>query len=623
MGHGTMAGHGLFLGAAAFGVALTLITEGLSLGHHLTPAWLAASWALTGGIGLWVLRGRRLGEPAACATPMPRVVTGAVGAILAVTGAIAVLAPPNTWDSMTYHMSRVAHWSQAGSVAHYPTHVLRQLWLGPWAEFAITHLYLLAGGDRLVNLVQWLAFAACVAGATIVAGELGGGPRARAVAAIACATLPMAIAQASSTQNDLVASFWMLALGYWVLRFRAAPGMSTAVLVGISAGLAGLTKLPVWFLAVPWLLAFMGAAGRLGRRRAICCTVAAGLSAVALNVGHVSRTVPLLERAGPSSPWASPWASPRGGEASHLRLPPVWTMYVNTTVDPRALASNVLRNTALHVGTPSARANAWLEDVVVSAHRAMGFDPNDVRTTFGPEFRVRPFRLHEDFVGNPLHLLAGLTVVVVVWRRREAFGAPVRLWTWMTVASAIMFCAALKWQPWNSRLHLPLFVLAAPLIGVALEGRRRLAVVLATAFGLLALPSLAATWPRELLGPRSVLALPRPAQQFRNHPMLQPVYEAAADVLSTMGCKRVGLVLGGDDWEYPFWPLLRARFGGDPWMEHVLVENVSSRFAAPASDPPCALLIVGRDRDGPVAWRGGTFVERWRWVPVRVYGVEP
>ena len=616
MGHGTMAGHRLFLGAAAFGVALTLITEGLSLGHHLTRAWLAASWGLAMGIGLWALRGRRLGEPAAHATPMPRGVTAAVGAILAVTGAIAVLAPPNAWDSMTYHMPRAAHWSQAASVAHYPTHILRQLWLGPWAEFAITHLYVLAGGDRLVNLVQWLAFAACVVGATIVAGELGGGPRARVVAGIACATLPMAIAQASSTQNDLVASFWMLALGYWVLRFRAAPGVGTAALAGISAGLAGLTKLPVWFLALPWLLALVAIAGQLGRRRAICCLVAAALGAAALNVGHVSRTMPLLEREGPSSP------APPAGEASHLRLPPVWTMYVNRTLDPRALVSNVLRNTTLHLATPSPRVNAGVEAAVIAAHRMMGFDPSDVRTTFGPEFRVRPFMLHEDFVGNPLHLLAGLMAVVVVWRRREAFGAPVRLWIWMTIAGAIMFCAALKWQPWNSRLHLPLFVLAAPLIGVAFEGRRRLAVVLAAAFGLLALPSLAATWPRELLGPKSVLTMPRPAQQFRNHPMLQPVYEAAADVLSTMECRRVGLVLGGDDWEYPFWSLLRARFGEGLWMEHALVQNASGPLAPAAPEALCALLVVDPRLAPTVTWQGRTFVERWQWAPVRVYRPE-
>ena len=164
----TMAGHGLFVGAAAFGAALTLITEALSLGHRLTPVWLGAGWALAAAArarGPSAGRGARRTARSRGRCRCLEATTWALGAILAVTGAIALLAPPNTWDSMTYHMPRVAHWSQAGSVAHYPTHILRQLWLGPWARSSRSlHLYLLTGGDRLANLVQWLAFAGCVAG---------------------------------------------------------------------------------------------------------------------------------------------------------------------------------------------------------------------------------------------------------------------------------------------------------------------------------------------------------------------------------------------------------------------------------------------------------------------------
>src|SRR6185436_4583982 len=153
-------GHRLFLGAALLGVALTLITEGLNLLGGIARGWIVASWAVAFGIGLWARRRPVAGTPPSAPTrPMPRAAFVAVGSILGLTATIALLAPPNNWDSMTYHMPRVAHWAQAGSVAHYPTHILRQLWLGPWAEFGILHLYVLAGGDRLANLVQWLAFA--------------------------------------------------------------------------------------------------------------------------------------------------------------------------------------------------------------------------------------------------------------------------------------------------------------------------------------------------------------------------------------------------------------------------------------------------------------------------------
>ena len=122
--------------------------------------------------------------------------------------------------------------------------------------------------------------------------------------------------------------------------------------------------------------------------------------------------------------------------------------------------------------------NGWVEHAVVAVHRAMGFDPNDGRTTLGPfpAFHVGPFLLHEDFVGNPLHFVAALVAGVIVWRRRGASGAPARLWAALSVASALAFVVVLKWQPWNSRLHLPLFVLACPLIGLAFEagvGSRR------------------------------------------------------------------------------------------------------------------------------------------------------
>jgi hypothetical protein len=617
MGH--RAGHGLFVGTALGGAALVIVTEGLSLGGRLTVPWLVASWGLVGAAALWAFRTRPAGFPLpAPAPPMPRGARGVIGAILALTGAIALLSPPNTWDSMTYHMPRVAHWSQAGAVAHYPTHVLRQLWLGPGAEFAIAHLQVLTGGDRLANLVQWLAFAASVLGSAIVAAELGGGPRARALAAIACATLPMAIAQASSTQNDLVASFWMLALGYWVIRFREVPSATTAAFVGVSVGLAELTKLPVGFVAVPWLVAFVASAARGGGRRAIRCVAVAGLAAVALNLGHVARTVPLLSSEGPP-PSARPAA---GGDV----LPPVFSLYVNTTADPRALVSNVLRNAALHAAMPSDRVNAGLERAIVGVHRVMGFDPNDGRTSLGlgyPAFQVGPLRIHEDFVGNPLHLAAAIVAGALVWRRRAAFGAPVRLWAVMSAAGAVAFCVALKWQPWNSRLHLPLFVLACPLVGVALERHRRLAIACATAFCLLALPSLALTWPRPLLGAYSVVTTPRAAQRFRNHPGLRPAYEAAAGVVGDTGCRRVGLILGWDGWEYPLWTLLRARLDPGLRIEHVLVQNASRRFASPEADAPCALVAVEPGLGDTVSWRGRAFVQRWESGPIRVYAPSP
>jgi len=109
--------------------------------------------------------------------------------VLLLVGLIALLAPPNTFDSMTYHMSRVAHWAHQGSVAPYPTHIVRQITAPPLAEFAILQLQLLSGGDRLANLVQFFALCGCVLNVSLIAARLRAGPRGQILAAVACGVL--------------------------------------------------------------------------------------------------------------------------------------------------------------------------------------------------------------------------------------------------------------------------------------------------------------------------------------------------------------------------------------------------------------------------------------------------
>jgi hypothetical protein len=76
---------------------------------------------------------------------------------IALLGLTAFVAAPNTWDSMTYHLSRVMHWEQNQSLAFYPTSIDRQLHLGPFAEMFILNFQVLAGTDHLANFVQFFA----------------------------------------------------------------------------------------------------------------------------------------------------------------------------------------------------------------------------------------------------------------------------------------------------------------------------------------------------------------------------------------------------------------------------------------------------------------------------------
>jgi len=89
-----------------------------------------------------------------------------------------------------FHMSRVVHWIQNKSVAHYPTHILRQLHQNPWSEFGILQFQILSSSDRLANLVQWFSMVGAVLGVSLIAKRLGADLRGEVFAAVTVATVP-------------------------------------------------------------------------------------------------------------------------------------------------------------------------------------------------------------------------------------------------------------------------------------------------------------------------------------------------------------------------------------------------------------------------------------------------
>ena len=158
----------------------------------------------------------------------------------------------------------------------------------------------------------------------------------------------------------------------------------------------------------------------------------------------------------------------------------------------------------------------------------------------------------------------------------------------------------LRWQPWHSRLHLPLFILGAPLVGVVFE-RLRPAVL---AIGLLLLAGssvyfLTGNTAHHLVGRRSVFIRTWAEQRLRH---AGPAYVGAARFIMSTGCADVGLLLGNNDQEYFLWSTL-ADAGWRGRIEPVLVTNASAS-ARPAGGSrvefrPCAIVRQSPDAPAP------------------------
>src|SRR6202000_1628637 len=92
--------------------------------------------------------------------------------ILLATAVIAYFAAPNNWDSMTYHLSRLMHWTQDKTVASFPTANLRQIDSPPGSSYAAIQFYILSDSDRWVNFIQWFSALGSMIGASLIAARL-------------------------------------------------------------------------------------------------------------------------------------------------------------------------------------------------------------------------------------------------------------------------------------------------------------------------------------------------------------------------------------------------------------------------------------------------------------------
>src|SRR5713101_2033763 len=108
--------------SVVWGVSVSAITELLSLLNAITYFWVLAVWGLVtlAAAVLYFVALHKVKPTVRLKFPRfayPEwLLLLWIGFIIATTGVTGLVAPPNTWDSMTYHMARVVHWIQNHNV---------------------------------------------------------------------------------------------------------------------------------------------------------------------------------------------------------------------------------------------------------------------------------------------------------------------------------------------------------------------------------------------------------------------------------------------------------------------------------------------------------------------------
>ena len=557
-------------------------TELLSAPAILRLPPVAAFWAVATTLAaLWLWRkGDRRGlrrrlRRAGTLGATRRMELAGLSIVLGVVFLIGALSPPNNWESMAYRMMRVAMWLQQGSVAHYATPYLPQLYHAPLGSWHIAHLQLLAGGDRFANAVEWLALVGCAVAASLIAKELKQPFRVQVLAAVLAATLPMALLQGSSTQGNVLAAYWLLCAAWlWVQHLRR-PAWWRLAGCGAAAGFALLAKPTMYVLGPPVALA-LGLYGALACRQPKRTAVAlAAVLAVALavNLGHFARNWELF-----GHPLSVPAVR---GEETHF----------NHRFGVDVLAANLVRNSLLHWGLPWAKFNDALLEAVADV---LGGIPDLPEATLGsPLAKVGiQGRFNEVHAPNLLHywLLAVAAVGLACMRRRALPFTGVALTRYLLAGwllAVITFSGAFAWQRWNTRYDLGIFMLGCPLAATFLaavfrqRGQRAKERYLRVAAGLFLVASLPwlvlkesapvvkARFDYETLDAEPLFRAARPRAYF-NHLGGRSSYwahVALADAIANLQPKVVGLHYhhpSGSAWgfDYPLYVLLTERLPG-------------------------------------------------------------
>jgi hypothetical protein len=560
-------------GCVALGIAVALVTELLSPFHLLRRGPLIVVW-----LALLILAAFRWRPPRKIAIrPVEATIALVCCAIVAVVAVTAWLSPPNSADAMAYHLPRVVYWAQYASVAFFPTPYFNQISLQPLMEYFFLHSYLLSGGDRFINLITCAAFLASIVGVSALAGALGLGTRGQAFAALFCATLPNGILQASGAKNEWMVALWLICAAYFAAR-------EDAPFTGFSLGLALATKATAYLFAPPLILAVLlikKSEGTAPLRSRLGITASLGITAW-IAAGILMINTPQYVRNWQLS------GSPLGFDSAQGDGLFRWQ---NDHPGVKSTVSNFIRHSSDQLGDRNAHWNQAVFRSALALHRTLGIDPDDPADTWPYARFTAPINSnHEADSNNRWHLLllaiAMLFAAIARKRTPLLYGAGV-------FAGYLLFCFYLKWQPFTSRLELPLFVLAAPVAGAFLEALRPALLALPVCLFLLTTARLPLfqNWTRPLTGPQSIFVTARDDNYFRD--MTQWDYGAtylhAVDLTARSGCHDVGIDINRDQIEYPYQAILRER---DPAVRfwHTGVRNASARYAPKGQPHLCAVF---------------------------------
>jgi len=585
--------HSIILTTLMFSLTLLVVNEGLSLFHginalNITIAWLGLNLLFIG----YQYKFKTISTSYKLivdsyatikTTLLHKTSLLSVSLIFILLVFQGIIYPPNNWDSMSYHMPRIIDWIAHGSFENFQTHILRQLYQPCFSEYVMLNLQLLTGSDLLNNLAQLFFHVFAAFGVVGICKEIGLTRKQQFFGFILTFLLPESLLQASSTQNDIFHGFFLVASVYFTLRILKNNKLTNYTFLGISVGLAFISKsisflyFPITGLVVASIVTYKFITSKENKiiKNALLCLIII----VAINLPHSYRNYQFS-------------GDIRGTSKEENQD------YINEEISLANTISIAVKNIGLHLDPLFIGITG--NELVEKFHLMAGLDINKKGTNvFDSAFTCKPgWENHEDTQPNFLHLLliiSSIGLIIVMLLKKEKFKQYKLIVILLvhTILQFILFCALLSWEPWNTRLHIPLFYALVPVIvlGFQFKFLSKIYMGFIIILFIQAFYIILTNYSREFIHiykQNSEIGITenRYKKYFTNQPQLYTEYNYLTEKLRRNKTHNIGLIIHNDSWEYPLYTKLNM-FEIQP--VHLFVENYTKSIAPSKIKPECII----------------------------------
>lgn len=504
-------------------------------------------------------------------------------AVFAATFWIAVNSTPYNWDSMTYHLARIVNWEQNRSVNFYATNIVRQTASPVFGAYVNLFVYILSGKNEVfLNLLQYFSFGTNAILIYAIARRLRVRREFSLLGVLLFTSMPIAFAEATTTQVDHLATVWLLSFIYLMLSLVEedrrlewnADTIKKVCYAALLIALGYLTKPSVCFgilFFLLWLLIVCI------KRRDKLKTILK-LSGIALPI-CIFPVIPELIR-----------NMAAFGSIAHSS---VGQRQLVGTLKPNYLFVNFLKNFSFNfVSDKIVGSDAFIIKLLNKASELMKVTLNDpsISEDGRPfEFPALPAMNCDSAINT---FIIFMLVICTVWfliriDRQQRIQVQYSFYVLITF---LVFCVFLRWEMFINRYMLSYFAIICPFITVQLQSLMEMVRRKGFVWGMLGIVLAACmmNFVREVKYIRELAPFEKPSGYFVYNRELEEDYSIAARYIKEHGFHKVGLYIGGNSYEYPLWQMLGEEVER---IEHVNVDNELQRYEDREFLPNCIIAV--------------------------------